>query len=205
MKYAEKTANINNVKSNTNKKQATLGGVRIIAGKYRGRKLSVGNRDGLRPTGNRIRETLFNWISPDIAGSTCVDLFSGSGALAFEAASRQAKHVFAVELDRASAKLLQQQAKEFQCDNLSVCHQRAEDWLKQYTGELDIVFVDPPFHEGLHQTTLDAITQHDGCHEYTLIYVEADIRTAIGVPTGWHWYRQQTAGDVFYGLLTQED
>lgn len=184
-----------------NQSKPNTGEVRIISGKYRNRKLTVLAHEGLRPTGNRIRETLFNWLSRDIVEATCIDCCSGSGALAFEAASRGAAKVWAIDTYKPAIAALKESQRNFACSHTHVIEADAIQWLTQYTGAIDIAFVDPPFAKDLHQHLIEAISQHSGCHERTLIYVEAGSKQALEIPEGWAWYRHKSSGDVQYGLL----
>lgn len=180
-----------------------MGEIRIIAGRYRNRKLLVRNHDGLRPTGNRIKETVFNWLSRDIVDSTCIDLFSGSGALAFEAASRAAKKVFAIELDAKNSEVLTAAKQTFNCENITIVRDNALHWLDRYQGEIDIAFVDPPFGKNLHSDTLKALARHSGVSTHTKIYVEAASTQGFDIPPGWSWLSHKVTGEVQYGLLSQ--
>ena len=120
--------------------------VRIIAGQWRGRKLQVANISGLRPTGDRIRETLFNWLEPEIGGARCLDLFTGSGALALEALSRGAAVVIAVDSHKDAVGSLRELQKLLSAEGLQLIHSDAQSWLAAHREEqFDIVFLDPPF------------------------------------------------------------
>lgn len=181
--------------------KANTGEVRIISGKYRNRKLTVLAHDGLRPTGNRIRETLFNWLAGEIIDAVCIDCCSGSGALAFEAASRGAAEVWAIDTHKPAINALQESKRTFGCQQTQIVEADADTWLAGYSGKIDIAFVDPPFAKDLHNSLLTRISGHKGCHERTLIYVEAASNQALDIPQGWGWYRHKTGGDVQYGLL----
>jgi 16S rRNA (guanine966-N2)-methyltransferase len=123
-----------------------LGNVRIIAGKLRGSKLPVLQQIGLRPTANRVRETLFNWLQHSIQGSNVLDLFAGSGALGFEAASRLALHVTMLESNFDVYKQLEANKNRLSIENVNVIHTDSIDWLKNTPKkDFDLIFLDPPF------------------------------------------------------------
>jgi len=131
---------------------AGQGSIRIIAGEWRGRKLPVIDVDGLRPTSDRIRETLFNWLMPYLSGSRCLDLFAGTGALGFEAASRGAHNVDFVESHRQVSQALSENIKLLEA-NAIVHNMAANAFLtRSATESFDLVFVDPPFAENMVQS-----------------------------------------------------
>ncbi|MFW6340561.1 MAG: 16S rRNA (guanine(966)-N(2))-methyltransferase RsmD, partial [Wenzhouxiangella sp.] len=122
------------------------GKIRIIAGQWRGRKINVADRPGLRPTGDRARETLFNWIGPRIVGSRVLDLFAGSGALGLEATSRGASRVVLVERDAAAARALREGPLTWPgAEVVTLVEDDALAWLKGQHGVFDLVLIDPPF------------------------------------------------------------
>jgi len=135
------------------------GKIRIIAGKYKGRKLPVLMAEGLRPTTDRVKETVFNWLMPYISQANCLDCFAGSGSLGFEALSRGADQVTLVELNRSAVKQLLDNKALLKADNLTVIHSDAlvflkEDFLKPSSASsdskpFDLVFLDPPFRQQL--------------------------------------------------------
>ena len=186
------------------KKSSVSSQIRIIGGRYKGRKLIVSEGPGLRPTGNRIRETVFNWLAPYLEGASCIDLFTGSGALAIEAASRGAENCFAFDTNQSTCAAIKQSLKQFDCSTVNVYNNDSIKWLNTYAGKIDIAFVDPPFSEDLHDISLNALCNHSGVHEDTLIYVEAARDTVIAVPEGWSWWREKHAGDVLYGVIRQD-
>ncbi|MBU2977312.1 16S rRNA (guanine(966)-N(2))-methyltransferase RsmD [Alteromonas sp. C1M14] len=153
------------------------GNVRIIAGQWRGRKLPVADTDGLRPTTDRNKETLFNWLMADLHDAQCLDVFAGSGGLGFEALSRYAGHCTFVEYDRAVAEQLSK--------NVSVLHANAKviqsDALKALPTlgqRFDIIFIDPPFNKNLAPPALQLILQHGLVNPDGVIYVEQEINAA---------------------------
>lgn len=171
------------------------GKIRIIAGQWRGRQLIVEDVDGLRPTGDRIKEMLFNWLQASIAGSRCLDLFAGSGGLGFEAASRYAEQVVLVERDRTAAAQLASQIEQFDAANLMTLRSTsAEQFLNENSSRFDLIFVDPPFLEGLLDTILPLLPAHlaDG----GLVYVECGAKQTVFMPAGFSLLKEKITGDV---------
>lgn len=173
--------------------------MRIIAGDWRGRRLPVPVRAGLRPTPDRVRETLFNWLQAEIPGADCLDLFAGTGALGFEAASRGARSVTLVESDRDQVDQLQEQVTVFQADNISVVCADGISWLQQTPDEFDIAFLDPPFQGDLLQSGLTILADRAILRPSGLIYVEQSRGEPI--PPGWQVVRETRAGRVEARLL----
>ena len=185
----------------TTKKPPQTGQVRIIAGQCRGRRITFPPVDDLRPSGDRLRETLFNWLTPDIVGARCLDLFAGSGALGLEAASRHAKNVTLIEQNKQAAQALQDNAKILGFTSTSIIHGDALGWIKKQARDadpFDIIFLDPPFHSTLLEETVTALDQHPTLIGTTsLIYCEMALQQSINtLPRGWKLHRQKTHGDV---------
>ena len=156
---------------------------------------------GLRPSGDRVRETLFSWLQTSIAGSRCLDMFAGSGALGFEAASRSAARVAMIEKNRNAAKALQENADRLQFDNVDVLAADAlvgdTFKLKLAARQFDLLFVDPPFSENLHQTAIDLVQQQQLLTPDALVYVESGKRAdTLQVPDHWQLFREKVAGEV---------
>jgi 16S rRNA (guanine966-N2)-methyltransferase len=178
------------------------GTVRIIAGQWRGRKLKVPNQTGLRPTPNRIRETLFNWLAIDLPGSRCLDLFAGSGALGIEAASRGAKQVVLIEKQRDIVQSLRQQVTSFAADNVTILSNDAIKFLKKKTDSFDIVFLDPPYGSNLLNSCCTLLQQGGWLNPQALIYLETDTSLAKpNLPESWQIIRQKNAGQVAAYLI----
>lgn len=203
-----------------------MGTIRIIAGKWRSRKITVpdGVR-GLRPTPNMARETLFNWLAPVIKGAACLDLFAGSGALSFEALSRGAKHVVMVDCSRQVIKQLQTNLHKLQgqaehvtatknqgahvtmacaCIPQQLTHV-ADLALSSSISTFDIVFLDPPFHHNLLQPTAAALEEISILAMHALIYIETERQLDIAplLPSNWTILRHKSLGAVSYYLITR--
>jgi 16S rRNA (guanine966-N2)-methyltransferase len=171
--------------------------VRIIGGELRSRIISFPDTDGLRPTPDRVRETLFNWLGQTLYGRTCLDLFAGSGALGFEAASRGAERVVMVELDRAAVRALQDNISKLGCANVSVQAQDGLEFVLQNADRYDVIFLDPPFRKDYLPGLLKILPER--LNENGMVYVESG--TAIDIPKPWHTIKSGKAGQVHYQLL----
>ncbi|MBV8031094.1 MAG: 16S rRNA (guanine(966)-N(2))-methyltransferase RsmD [Betaproteobacteria bacterium] len=173
------------------------GKVRIIAGEYRGRRLAVPDRPGLRPTGDRVRETLFNWLGQRLDGCTCLDLFAGTGALGFEAASRGAARVVMVENDRVAYEALRQAKALLPAPRVELIFDEALRYLEFGDERFDLVFLDPPFRQNALAATLERLPPR--LADAGRVYVEAAEPVAPG--EGWRELRRARAGQVSYQLL----
>ena len=173
--------------------------VRIIGGEHRGRKLSFPDVKGLRPTADRVRETLFNWLQAEVPGAACLDLFAGSGALGLEALSRGAGSLVFCEQSVKAGKCLQaninllglQERAEVRCRD-------ARQLLREVSGQLfDIVFLDPPFAAGLLSEISGQLEQSGVLASNALIYIEQDSSHAWpALPPNWRLYRETSAGQA---------
>lgn len=192
-------ANKHHVK--TSKSQGKMGAIRIIAGKHRGRKLPVLMAEGLRPTTDRIKETLFNWLMPYINNSHCLDCFAGAGSLGFEALSRGSSNITLIELDKSAAKQLNNNKKLLGAENLNVVNANALQYLAQVANEsYDIVFIDPPFYKGLAEQACDLL-QNGWLKPNALIYVEVESSSStIALPENWILLKEKVSGQVAYRL-----
>ena len=181
-------------------KNASKGQIRIIAGQFRGRKLPVLMADGLRPTTDRVKETVFNWLMPYIQDANCLDCFAGSGGLGFEAISRGASAVTLVELNKLAAQQLKDNKALLKADNIQVIQQNALDFLHSNQQSYSLVFIDPPFRKGLAQQTAQLLSEK-GLTDDALIYVEmeTDHNTQI-MPSHWQLLKEKVAGQVVYRL-----
>lgn len=180
--------------------QAAAGQIRIIGGQWRGRKLPVPNSPGLRPTTDRVRETLFNWLAPVIQGARCLDCFAGSGALGLEALSRYAGSVTLLEFERPVAQQLEKNLALLQ-GNGKVVNTNTLSWLANSAQPFDVVFLDPPFRKGLLAETVTLLEQQGWLADEAWIYVEAEAESAAAdVPANWQLHREKVAGQVAYRL-----
>ena len=176
--------------------------LRIIAGKWRSRQLEFTPIEGLRPTGDRIRETLFNWLMPYIEGARCIDLFAGSGALCFEALSRGAKSCLAIENDPGAATQLKANKAKFCAQDLTVVCTNSQTYLhNSHEGDgFHIVFLDPPFQAGLYSEIIQSLCTGGWLAAGALIYCELPIAEPCPKPQHWQLLKEKTAGNVRYCL-----
>lgn len=173
--------------------------VRIIGGRWKRSKLPVADRPGLRPTPDRVRETLFNWLGQDLSGWRCLDAFAGSGALGFEAASRGAAEVLLLESDAAAVALLQAARQRLNANMLRIERSDALAWMARAApGHFDLVLLDPPFDSDLMARALPLATRLASAQG--LIYVEQG-QALQEPPPGWALHRQARSGAVHYHLL----
>jgi 16S rRNA (guanine966-N2)-methyltransferase len=176
--------------------------LRIIGGQWRRHQLVFADIPGLRPTGDRIRETLFNWLQPTIPGSCCLDPFAGSGALGFEAASRGANKVVMLDVSVEAVHHLKTQAARLGANQVYIEQADALYWLKSCSQGFDIIFLDPPFRQDLLNKTV-SILRHKGLREGTRIYLETEAnRPMLELPPEWEYLRNGEAGQVRYSLAT---
>ena len=188
------------MKKNRNGREASpnsrpTGEVRIIAGLWRGRKLPVLNAEGLRPTTDRVKETLFNWLMNDIAGS---------GSLGLEALSRQAQAVVFLEKFTPAAKQLKQNLSALKTEKGSVVNSDTCQFIAQKNSEsaFDVVFIDPPFHQGFVPKILTLLTENGWLAEHALLYVETEKTHApLVLPEGWQIIKEKSAGMVTSRLI----
>ena len=176
------------------------GSIRIIAGKHRGRKLPVILADGLRPTTDRIKETLFNWLMPYVQNSHCLDCFSGAGSLGFEAYSRGAQQVTLLELNKNAALQLKQNKQLLAANTIDVIQTDTLHFLKQPTKTFNIVFIDPPFRQDLVTKTIELLNQ-GWLADSAIIYLEVEKEaTNLTIPENWQLLKEKQAGQVSYRL-----
>lgn len=180
--------------------------LRIIGGRWRGRKFRFAEVEGLRPTGDRIRETLFNWLAPELEGARCLDLFSGSGALGLEALSRGALACLLCERDPKAAALLRQNLQLLSASNGEVKEGDCLSMLgRGNSGPLyQVAFIDPPFHLKLWQACIDALEAGGWLTDMASIYIESGLNIPYEVPTNWVLHRDKRAGQVSYRLYYRE-
>jgi 16S rRNA (guanine966-N2)-methyltransferase len=174
--------------------------VRIIGGHYRRRLLDFPDSAGLRPTPDRVRETLFNWLGQDLPGWICLDLFAGSGALGFEAASRGAGRVLMIERERAALDALEKNRAMLGANQVEILRADSLAWLANSRETFDLVFVDPPFDSGLAERMLADLARHlkSGGHAYVEQGAE------VIAPPGFIIHRSGRAGRSHFALLIKD-
>ena len=189
-------------------KKPTSGGsgqIRIIGGQWRGRKLPVPDSPGLRPTTDRVRETLFNWLAPSMVDARCLDCFAGSDALELEALSRYAASTTLLEMERHVAQQLQKNLATLKAEHGKVVNTNTLTYLNQSGTPHDVVFVDPPFRKGLLEETLNLLEVNGWLADGALIYVESEVENGLPpVPANWSLQREKIAGQVAYRLYHRE-
>ncbi|ATG57075.1 MULTISPECIES: 16S rRNA (guanine(966)-N(2))-methyltransferase RsmD [Pseudoalteromonas] len=187
--------------------KSTDGFIRVISGQFRGRKLPVKDVQGLRPTTDRIKETVFNWLMQDTRDANVLDCFAGSGGLGFEALSRFASTALFIELDPSAAKQLAQNIATLKLQNAHVRHTNSLSFLEQKNSNtpFDLVFVDPPFRKNLAQTSCNLLEINNWLSEEALIYleVESDLNT-FKPPSNWLLIKEKKAGQVFCRLYQRQ-
>ena len=174
--------------------------MRIVGGEYRSRRLRVAMRPGLRPTPDRVRETLFNWLGQQLGAIACLDLFAGSGALGFEAASRGAARVVMVENDPAAAELLRQNRAALGASNVEIIRGDALGYLKSVNTRFDLVFLDPPFRQNAVPALLAELPRL--LNPQALVYAEGE--KPVEATPAWRELKRARAGQVRFQLLRWE-
>ncbi|GGD59327.1 16S rRNA (guanine(966)-N(2))-methyltransferase RsmD [Lacimicrobium alkaliphilum] len=178
------------------------GQIRIIAGRWRGRKLPVLDLQGLRPTTDRNKETLFNWLAPYVAERCCLDAFAGSGGLGLEALSRHATRVDFIEQDKGAVRMLRENTRRLELtpEQAQVHQGEMLNTLSRLSGPFSLVFLDPPFNKGLLQQAVNALEQSEKLTEDALIYLEMEKGTQLAVPAQWQLLKHKQSGQVDYRL-----
>ncbi|MGP1871547.1 MAG: 16S rRNA (guanine(966)-N(2))-methyltransferase RsmD [Arsenophonus sp.] len=176
--------------------------IRIISGKLRGRKLIISNCNGLlRPTTDRIRETLFNWLMPFIKNAHCFDCFAGTGALSIEALSRCAASATLIELNSKTATQLIINLSKLNIKNAKVININILRYLLQKDIAYDLIFLDPPFRKNLLKKTTFLLEENGWLTKNCLIYVEAEEEADLSIlPKNWHIYRKKITKKIVYCL-----
>lgn len=176
--------------------------IKIIGGNWRSRQIEVLDAQGLRPTPNRVRETLFNWLQGDIFNAHCLDLFAGSGALSFEAASRGAKAVVQIENNAAACDVLKVNAQKLGASQIQTMQTDALTFLaKSPAAPFEIVFIDPPFGLDLVAQSAALLTKNNWLAPYAKIYVETEKSLSLQLPANWQLLKDKSAGEVAYRLF----
>jgi 16S rRNA (guanine966-N2)-methyltransferase len=176
------------------------GSVRVIGGNLRGSKLAFPDLPGLRPTPDRVRETLFNWLQPVIDGATCLDLYAGTGALGIEALSRGAVAASFVERDARVAGALRDNLSRLKVTAAKVVADDTARWLSGAAQPFDLVFLDPPFALDLWSATANLLEERGWLTPHAWIYVESPRDSVLSLPATWQPYREGKAGEVGYAL-----
>ena len=171
--------------------------VRINAGIWRSRILKFPDVEGLRPTPDRVRQAVFNWLGQDLTGKTCLDLFAGTGAFGFEALSRNAKNVVMVESYRAAYASLIQNQLLLKAENCQILFQDVLEFLAHNMQKFDVIFCDPPYNKAWLDKLLPILNQH--LNENGMVYAEAEFE--IKPSKSWQVVKQNKAGNVYYHLL----
>jgi 16S rRNA (guanine966-N2)-methyltransferase len=175
--------------------------LRIIGGEWRSRQIVFEDAPGLRPTPARVRETLFNWLQADIANSCCLDLFAGSGALGFEAASRGARQVLQVENNPKTCQMLRENTTVLRATQIAVLQMDVALFIQQCQETFDVIFLDPPFGQGLVEPICQQLQSAGLVATYGKIYLETERKLTLqGLPDNWLQLKDKVAGEVRYSL-----
>jgi 16S rRNA (guanine966-N2)-methyltransferase len=179
--------------------------LRIIGGEWRSRQIVFADAPGLRPTPNRVRETLFNWLQTDVINSACLDLYAGSGALGFEAASRGARRVTLVENDAGACEKLKENIAALAAKQIELVALDVNQYLLKAADKFDLVFLDPPFKQNLVALTCKKLEQQGWLAEYAKIYVETERHLALtDMPANWRLLKSKAAGEVGFHLFQRQ-
>ena len=177
----------------------------IIAGEWRSRQLHFEDAPGLRPTSTRTRETLFNWLQHDVIASRCLDLYAGSGALGFEAASRGAKSVLMVENNPLACRSIKENTVKLSASQIKIVQQDVFKFLAGDSTPFDLVFLDPPFSKGLAQQSCHWLEDKGWLSASAKIYLEVEKTLMLDdMPSDWHCLKDKKAGDVKYFLFERK-
>lgn len=176
--------------------------IRIIGGEWRSRKLTVPDAQGLRPTPDRVRETLFNWLAPTIQGARVLDAFTGSGALFLEALSRGASTGVAIDANLDAVNNLRRNLALLQGDDAEVLRADSLHYLSNKAEQgFDIVLLDPPFHQDLLLSACQLLEDNNWLNKDAWIYTESEqAPSSLGVPSSWRLHREKHTGQVHYAL-----
>lgn len=180
----------------------TRGGskLRIIGGEWRSRQLPIPDVEGLRPTTDRVRETVFNWLNFSIPGAECLDLFCGSGALGLESLSRGAKHCTFVELNRSVAQQIKHNLATLNASHADVVHSDANVFLNQPAKAYDVLFLDPPFRKGLLEKVIPRLAE-GWVKPQGYIYIERESENPLEcIPENWTLEKEKVAGQLTFSL-----
>jgi 16S rRNA (guanine966-N2)-methyltransferase len=180
--------------------------LRIIGGVWRSRQIAFDDVPGLRPTPARVRETLFNWLQTDVINSRCLDLYAGSGALGFEAASRGAKRVVQVENNAKACQKLKDNIAALAAIQVSLVPRDVTRFLQEPAESFDLIFLDPPFGQNLLVPTCRQLEQQGWLASYAKIYVEGERHLILAeMPSNWRLLKNKAAGEVSYYLYQRQE
>jgi len=176
--------------------------IKVIGGQWCSRVLTFMDSPGLRPTPSRIRETLFNWLQFDLVGSHCLDLFAGSGALGIEALSRGASSVTQIEKDAGVCQCLRTNKKQLAAEKLQIIEMDVQQYLQSRGKAFDLVFIDPPFGQGLVDVTCQTLAGKGWLADQAKIYIEAERSWHLSaIPDNWQLLKDKQAGEIRYQLF----
>lgn len=179
--------------------------LRIIGGEWRSRLIAFDDAPGLRPTPARVRETLFNWLQADVVNSRCLDLFAGSGALGFEAASRGAKQVVLVDNNPQTCRKLKENCMALTTERIEVVQAEVMQFIERGTPAFDLIFLDPPFGQGLVEPICRQLADTGLLAAYAKIYIETERKLALNdLPGHWQRLKYKQAGEVAYSLYQSQ-
>ena len=183
--------------------QSQRGRLRIVAGIWRSRLLEIADVPGLRPTAERVRETVFNWLTPHLAGARCLDLFAGTGALGLEALSRGAAEALFIEASPVAARMLRKNIATLEAKKATVRATDARKYLgKSGADQFDIVFLDPPFADELLGDLCKSLAESSILATNALVYIEEDRATPeVVLPPDWQILKTKSTGNVRYSLV----
>lgn len=193
-------------------KPAKKSQLRIIGGQWRGRKLNIADVEGLRPSGDRIRETLFNWLAAEIPDAHCLDCFAGTGALGLESLSRGAASVELVEKHPIAATSIAEHLKTLDAHRGKLITQDCLQWLEHSTATgkptenqpIDIAFIDPPFSANLWDSTISALENSQRLADNAIIYIESPKDTPLTIPAHWVLHREKYTGQICFRLFIRQ-
>jgi 16S rRNA (guanine966-N2)-methyltransferase len=190
------------VTANPAKAHGGQGQLRIIGGQWRSRRFAFPDGPSLRPTPDRVRETLFNWLAPYVEGARVLDPFAGSGALYLEALSRGASSALALDLNPDSVAALRGHLQTLRCEHGQLLQADALAYLQQQPATpFDLVFLDPPFHQGLLSPICTLLEERGWLGADAWIYSESETPpSTLGLPGNWRLHREKQAGQVYYAL-----
>ncbi|CRK85754.1 Ribosomal RNA small subunit methyltransferase D [Candidatus Providencia siddallii] len=176
--------------------------IRVISGKWRGRKIILKNENNLRPTTNKTKETLFNWLTPVIQNANCLDCYAGSGSLGFEALSRFAKQTTFIELNKNNVQYLIKNKIQLQANNATVIKGSIFTVLNKINDIFNVVFIDPPFYKNLLYKSIQFLEKKQCLSDKSFIYIESEIDLILkNIPINWHLYRERVTGRVVFRLF----